>query len=218
MKKVFKCCDNDLTFQNGDFVTIMSNNSNIPEFVIKDKIQIINYNNLFCFDNISVSNVIKKYLKMPQRIKEYLCEFNLIEYKNINIKNLNTNEKIKLLIMLSIIQKEKIIVIDNLLSMLDYVDYKLIVKILKKYSKNSIILNITNNVEESLIGNKIAIIYNNKLICFGETLSVLNEEKTFKRLGFGLPFIIELNKYLIDYGLIDTYYLSNKKLVDALWK
>lgn len=218
MKKVFNCGDINLTFQNGDFITIMSNNHHVFKCFIEDEKQIINYNNLFCFENISTIDEIKKYLKSSQKAKEYLNEFNLIEYKNTNILDLNINERIKLLILLNIIQNKKTIVINNILSLLDYEDYKLVIKILKKYSKNNIIINITNNVEESLIGNKIAIIYNNKLICFGDTLSVLNEEKTFKRLGLGLPFIIELNKYLIDYGLINTYYLSNKKLVDALWK
>ena len=33
-----------------------------------------------------------------------------------------------------------------------------------------------------------------------------------------MPFIVELNKYFMDYGLIDKYYLSNEKLVGALWK
>ena len=57
-----------------------------------------------------------------------------------------------------------------------------------------------------------------KLVCDGKTLSVLNEEKLLKRLGIGLPFIIELNKYLMDYGLINKYYLNYKKLVSAVWK
>ena len=52
----------------------------------------------------------------------------------------------------------------------------------------------------------------------GKTLSVLNEEKILRRLGLGLPFIVELNKYLMDYKLIDKYYLTNKKLVGAIWK
>ena len=69
-----------------------------------------------------------------------------------------------------------------------------------------------------MYGEKIIIIYDKKLICEGKTLSVLNEEKILRRLGLGLPFIVELNKYLMDYKLIDKYYLTNKKLVGAIWK
>ena len=49
-------------------------------------------------------------------------------------------------------------------------------------------------------------------------MSVLNEEKLLKRFGIGLPFMIELSKYLMDYGMIDKYYLTNEKLVGAIWK
>ena len=67
-------------------------------------------------------------------------------------------------------------------------------------------------------GDRIIIIEDNFLVCDGKTLSVLNEEKLLKRLGIGLPFIIELNKYFMDYGISNKYYLSNDKLVGALWK
>ena len=73
-------------------------------------------------------------------------------------------------------------------------------------------------MEETLYGDKIIIINDKMTVCEGKTLSVLNEEKLLKRLGLGLPFIVELNKYFMDYGMIDKYYLTNEKLVGALWK
>lgn len=39
-----------------------------------------------------------------------------------------------------------------------------------------------------------------------------------KRLGISLPFIVMLNKYLIDYDLINTYYLDYNLLGGKLWK
>ena len=90
---------------------------------------------------------------------------------------------------------------------------------IQEYVKNGgIVINFTNDIEETMFGEKIIIIYDKKLVCEGKTLSVLNEEKILKRLGLGLPFIVELNKYLMDYKLIDKYYLTNKKLVGAIWK
>jgi hypothetical protein len=69
-----------------------------------------------------------------------------------------------------------------------------------------------------MFGDKLIVIYNDKLLYYDEVLNVLSNEKIMKRIGLGLPFIVELNKYLMDYGLIDNYYLSNKKLVGALWE
>ncbi len=133
--------------------------------------------------------------------------------------SLGISDKVKMKILSSLIIKPRVLVLDNVICELDYNDKLLIYDILEEYSKGGgIVINFTNDVEESLYGEKIIIIYNKKLICEGKTISVLNEEKILKRLGIGMPFIVELNKYLMDYGLIDKYYLTNKKLVGAIWK
>ena len=133
--------------------------------------------------------------------------------------SLGSSDKVKMKILSYLIINPKILVLDNILSELDYNDKLLVLNILKEYQNDGgIIINVSNDVEESLYADKIIILYNNKLVCEGKTLSVLNEEKLLKRLGIGLPFIIELNKYFMDYGMIDKYQLSNEKLVGALWK
>ena len=133
--------------------------------------------------------------------------------------SLGSSDKTKMKILSYLIIKPNILVLDNVLCELDYNDKLLIFDILKEYEENGgIVINVTNDVEESLYSDKIIIIYDNNLVCEGKTLSVLNEEKLLKRLGIGLPFIIELNKYFMDYGMIDKYYLKEDKLVGALWK
>lgn len=133
--------------------------------------------------------------------------------------SLGISDKAKIKIMSAYIINPKIIVLNNILEELDYLDRKRVIKILKEFtSKGSIVINITNNIEEALFGNRIIIINDSKLVVDGKTLSVLNEEKLLKRLGLGLPQIIELNKYLIDYEMINKYYLDVNSLVGALWK
>lgn len=132
---------------------------------------------------------------------------------------LGSSDKVKMKILSALIVKPKIIVIDNILCELDAEDKILVFDILKEYSKNGgIVINFTNDMEETMYGDKIIVIYEKKIVCEGKTLSVLNEEKILKRLGLGLPFIVELNRYLMDYGLINKYYLTDEELVGALWK
>lgn len=133
--------------------------------------------------------------------------------------SLGSSDKVKMKILSALIVKPKIIVIDNILCELDAEDKILVFDILKEYSKNGgIVINFTNDMEETMYGDKIIVIYEKKIVCEGKTLSVLNEEKILKRLGLGLPFIVELNRYLMDYGLINKYYLTDEELVGALWK
>jgi energy-coupling factor transport system ATP-binding protein len=122
-------------------------------------------------------------------------------------------------ILSALIIKPQILILDNVICELDYKDKELIFDILKEYKKNGgIIINVTNDIEETLHSEKIIVIHDKKLVCFGKTLSVLNEEKLLRKIGVGLPFIIELNRYFMDYGMIDKYYLDSEKLVGALWK
>lgn len=133
--------------------------------------------------------------------------------------SLGSSDKVKMKILSSLIIKPNVLVIDNVLCELDYVDKLLVFDILHEYTKNQgIVINLTSDMEETLEANRIIILHDNKLACDGKTLSVLNEEKLLKTLGLGMPFIVELNKYLMDYGMINKYNLTNEKLVDALWK
>ena len=133
--------------------------------------------------------------------------------------SLGSSDKVKMKILSAMIIKPQILVLDNVLCELDYKDKLLIFDILKEFKKlGGIVINVTNDMEETLYSEKIIVIYDKKLICFGKTLSVLNEEKLLKKIGIGLPFIIDLNRYFMDYGMIDKYYLDNDKLVGALWK
>ena len=133
--------------------------------------------------------------------------------------SLGSSDKVKLKILSSLIIKPNVLVIDSVLCELDYYDKLLVFDILNEYTHNQgVVINLTCDMEETLEADRIIILHDKKLACDGKTLSVLNEEKLLKTLGLGMPFIVELNKYLMDYGMIDKYNLTNEKLVGALWK
>lgn len=146
-------------------------------------------------------------------------DFRLNELLNKDPNSLGVSDRAKLKIVNALAYKPKIIVLDNILDELDYHDKNRVVGLLKEYVKDgNIILNFTNNIEDSIFGNRIIVSNKEKILIDGKTLSVLNEEKLMKRLGLGLPFIIELNRYLMDYEIISNYELDMKKLVDEIWK
>lgn len=210
----FKFNDINLFFKKGEFVTIVgSDNDNIVSFLMHDN-EIVSYKSLKGFKAETVKEELLQLID-GNEITRYL---NDIDLENKNIDLLNISEKIKLKILIGILKKETII-IDNLLSLLSNSDYKLIMKLLNNYiQQEGIVLNITHNIEESIYGNRLVVIYNNQLLCNDYTLMALRQEKLLKRLGIGLPFIVELNKYLMDYGLINKYYLNPNDLVSELWK
>jgi energy-coupling factor transport system ATP-binding protein len=152
-------------------------------------------------------------------INSYSKRFKLDHLLDKDPNSLGSSDKVKMKLLSSLIIKPNVLVIDSVLCELDYEDKLLIFDILNEYTKNDgIVINLTRDMEETLEANRIIILHDNTLACDGKTLSVLNEEKLLKRLGLGMPFIVELNKYLMDYGLISKYCLTNEKLVNALWK
>jgi len=157
--------------------------------------------------------------EMITRIEEIASEFRLSALMEESPKRLDLSAKVKLSIARSLITKPKVLILDNILSSLDEKDLKLVTKNLENYVNNGgIILNFTTEIEETLLGSKIIITNEEKIILQGYTLSVLNEEKIMKRLGYNLPFIILLNRYLKDYELINYYVFTYRKLVDEIWK
>lgn len=181
--------------------------------------------NIFVGENVSdeivfgLESLALKKDDIRNLLETYSKRFKLDHLLDKDPNSLGSSDKTKLKILSYLIMKPGVIVIDNLLCELDSSDKELVVCLLKEYVKEGgIVLNYTNDIEETLYGERIIIIYDKKLVCEGKTLSVLNEEKILKRLHLGIPFIVELNKYLMDYQMINKYYMTNEKLVNALWK
>lgn len=156
--------------------------------------------------------------EMKSEIKKMSEVFALNKYLEKSPSTLDMSTKALLSIARVLISKPRVLVIDNILEYLDRDDMEVIKAILNEYNKEGIVLNFTTNIEETLLGKNIIVTDKNKILIEGETLSVLNEEKIMKRLGYGLPFIVALNKYLKDYDLINKYYLNYEELGGAIWK
>lgn len=220
--------DNLMFKRDNEFITI--NYSKITKKTL-DKLRKLTAFSSFSMLNTFLGETVKDELaygleslatkkdEMNTRIEEIGGSFRLSPLMEESPKRLDLSAKVKLSIARSLITKPKVLILDNILSCLDEKDLKLVTKNLENYvNEGGIILNFTTEIEETLLGSKIIVTNEEKIILQGFTLSVLNEEKIMKRLGYNLPFIILLNRYLKDYELIDYYVFTYRKLVDELWK
>ena len=76
---------------------------------------------------------------------------------------------------------------------------------------------ITSNIENTLYADYIFVYEDKNLILEGLRDIVLKEEKTLKKLGYGLPFVTDLSTQLIYYDIFDKPYFNLDELVDDLW-
>lgn len=78
-------------------------------------------------------------------------------------------------------------------------------------------VNVTSDMEEVLYADYVFVLNNTKVVMEGNTLGVLNNEKKLKRMGFALPFVVDLSMQLKLYGTLDNIETDMKVLVDKLW-
>jgi energy-coupling factor transporter ATP-binding protein EcfA2 len=179
-------------------------------------------------DSSFLTDTVKEELKYsleqinidPKDIKQIVEELN--DYFGINkllnkhISLLSKNDKILLKILSCAITCPKYIAIDDMLSDLDIRTKILLLNYLN--SKNILLINVTSDLEDVLYTDYVMCLYKGISGIDGKSLDVLKEEKILKRLGFSLPFMVDLSIQLKLYGLIDKVYLNKEAMVKNLWK
>lgn len=148
----------------------------------------------------------------------YLFKYFDLEYlKDNNISLLNKEERIIVKILSYIVLNPIVIAFDDLFKWLSK-DFK--EKLISYLKENNItLINVVSSLEDALFTEYIYVFMENgKVACEGKTIPVLKEEKLLKRLGFSLPFMIDLSIQLQYYNLIDDVYINKRELIDKIWK
>ncbi len=200
MQEILKI--NGKTFYDTDTTVLFTSEFN----TISDAIEFLHNS---CTVINQSSNVDKSDI-IDNLYQDFACEY----LKNKTI--LTKADKTKLSILANLESEEKIFVFMNVLTYLDKSFKRKVIDYLKEHQK--LIINYTSEIEETLCLDYLIVIHDNKIVMEGKKEQILSEEKILKKLGFKLPFILELSNGLKYYGLIDKSYYDNESLVNALWK
>ena len=200
MNKLFEI--NDTTIYDIDTTILTTSSFNYTT----DAIYYINNNCVVITKNRTTTN-----FDIPE---DLYALFSLEELKNK--KDLTEFDELKLKILSCLNSNNKIFVFMNVLTYLDSDFKEKVIRYLKLGNKR--IINYTTDIEETLLLDYIVVIHENKIIMEGKKELVLKEEKILKKLGFHLPFVVELSNGLKYYGLVTKTYFNNKELVNDLWK
>lgn len=152
--------------------------------------------------NIKVNNV-----------DELLIYFDIEVLKN---RELSRKDKIVISLLNALALKREVLILDNIFNYLDSSFKKKLIKYLK--NNNITLINIVSNEEDTLYTDYLIVLYSGEIAIEGSTLSVFKEEKLIRRLGFNLPFYVDLSIQLGLYGLLDDIYLNKEAMVKNIWK
>ncbi len=154
--------------------------------------------------------------EINDRLEEINMFFNIKKIFNKPISILSTSDKVLIKILSYAIFCPNYLAIDDLLSYLDEKTKLLLLNYLNY--KNILLINVTSDMEDILYTDYTICLYKGIIAIDGKSLDVVKEEKLLKRLGFSLPFYIDLSIQLKLYGLIKKNYLNKEGLVKELWK
>lgn len=208
-------------------------NGDILVFGKKLTKKIINKNIITIYDDMDeydtadiLMNVLVDILKKRKinDIKETVLrlakEFNFTDDLNKRFDILTLEKKKIVLLALSLEIKPKILILDNLMENINKnlknIFLKKIRRIVKK--EKMTVINISNDVEESMFADMIVIIGDGQVLLKGSKRKVFEQESFFENNDFELPFIVNLSYKLMFYDLINKVYFDEKKLVDDLWE
>lgn len=168
----------------------------------------------FTLENMNYKK--KDIRKKIEEITKYLGIYNILEY---NPHDLNSNQKQLVSLASALVHDPKILILDEALTMLDPFDKEKILNILKELNNKGLtILNISHDIEDTLISDKIYVLNEGKIVLSGTKEEVYKEENILHNLGFELPFMVELSNRLMFYDLIDHVIYDMEEMVDNLWK
>lgn len=162
------------------------------------------------FDKDEIKSIVKS-------ISNELKIENLLE---LSPYSLSGGEKQIVALASALAINPRILMLDESLSMLDGIKKEEILKYLKKINKEKkiTIINITQDLEESIYGKELLLINKGNIILNEKINKAFENEKTFKECNLELPFMALLSTKLKYYGLVDNVILDMDKMVNILWK
>ena len=157
--------------------------------------------------------------KIKNKLDEIVNKFNLSDILNKSPNDLNNNQKQIVSLAAALIHDPEILILDESLTYFDPYDKENILKLLVELKEKGMsIIHVTQDIEDTLISDEIVVIDDKKVILKGSKEEVYEEEKLLNKLGYKLPFMVELSNRLKFYDLIDETIYDMQKMVDTLWK
>ena len=185
-------------------IVVIFSASEFTEKIVKDELQ-------YEMNLAQISNS-----KIEKKFDELNDFFNINRILNKRIEDLEKNDKTLVKIISKVLLKPKYIALDNLLINLNTRTKILLLNYLN--SNDILLINVTSNMEEVLYTDYVLCLYDGISAIDGKTIEVLKQEKILKRLGFSLPFMVDLSIQLKLYGLIKKMCLNKEAMVKQLWK
>ncbi|TPE57417.1 energy-coupling factor transporter ATPase [[Mycoplasma] falconis] len=198
------------------------NSENLNE--IRSKIGIVfqNPDNQFIGSTVEddiafgLENKMMTYEEMYDIIRHFAKEVSMLDFLDHEPQNLSGGQKQRVAIASTLALDPKIIIFDEITSMLDPKGrsdiYKIIHDLHKKTSKT--LISITHDMDEALLADELIVFSGGKVIAQGKPIDILKDKEIIEIAKIDSPFIYKLSE-MID-GIEPTY--NEEELIKQLCK
>lgn len=157
--------------------------------------------------------------EIKTRIEEISKYLGIYDILIKNPHSLSSGEKQLVALASALIHSPEILIFDEAFTMVDPLYKERIYNVLKDQKEKGVtILNITHDMEETLMSDYIIVMKDGNIELQGTKEEVYQEEAKLHKIGFTLPFIVELSYRLMFYDLIDHVIYDMEEMVNTLWK
>ena len=157
-------------------------------------------------------------LKINKTINNLTAFFEIDHLLTKNIDELTKDEATYLQIIIALVHNPEILILDDTISSLSLqLKEKTLLKLKQLNKQGLTIINITSDLETIYDSNKIYLLNNKSIEELGDVEQVFQEDNYLRKLGFKIPFIIDLSIKLKFYGLLDKIYYNLETLEENLW-
>jgi energy-coupling factor transport system ATP-binding protein len=175
--------------------------------------------------NEDIIDTLENYGYSEEQIKNKIAQAKFLYGSNTDIfskdfMSISNSDKQILGLITALILNLKVIILDEGFTMMDEETKEKAIALLKEFQQKDhlTVINITHNPDECLLGTKVIVLSDGKVICSDETTKILKDINLFTKLGLEPSFMAELSSKLQAYNLIDAIYLNEEELIEALWK
>ena len=237
-RKILK--DVNFSIEEGSFNVLIGPNSSGKSTLVKVLAELIGFDGKITFDGVRkdigffmeynlfsykrvMDNLIfilinlgfkKKYSE--DKAKEFLKYFELDYLSEKQIGELTYSEKRLVEFISSIIHEPKLIIIDD---SFDYLGEDERNKLIQKIKDLDVaVLFITNNIDDIFLADQIIALKEGVTTFVGDLNKFIKNERNFIENKLYPPFILDLSYKFMDYKLIDKIILSEKEMVNTIWK
>ncbi len=158
---------------------------------------------------------------MVERVSEALREVGMQEYKEQEPARLSGGQKQRVAIAGVLALKPDVIILDEATSMLDPRGRAEVMETIRRLREKEdiTVISITHDLDEVLYADKVIVMNNGEHFKEGTPKEIFKNTDEMKKIGLGVPFIVELEGQLEKQGIpIGEPVLSEGELLNLLWE